>query len=840
MAQPPAEPHVDIVVDDTSPLVLYTPPADGTAAPAGWASRCAAPGPSTAQCVGTSLHVTSADGAALSLRWNGTAVALYGFFPTSAAGFPASVSYSVALDGTATTNYASALAPDADPAKSILAAFADLTNGEHSVQLTLHSSPTPGDPSVSLQFDRAVLTAGLPPQAMKQSSNVTLTTRMLDDEAVSFHGQWSFASDLLPRQNASFHTSNNIGDRASVAFNGTSVTLAGLTTPLSGAYNISLDGAPPQTFSARSPHNLSGPTLLFLATGLDPTTLHTLDVVNAGPLDGDDGAGALLIIGSVNVTTVATSNGAQPAAAMGSSAGLRAGTIAALAVGIFVAALVLLVLLVCYARRRRRARQRKQSFLVNPRVSARRLSFLRPRRSHAGDAEKGRKGSPRAAPEHDILDIRKLDDEYEDEDVREVPAAQGGVDVRGMRHASQNSDGSFSISLPELSGQAYARVRTDGDSPSPTGGPAAASPSCTPPPPPTLRASTAAPAASPTSPRSPRPRGPREMRSSTLGAAREAPQSILLKPLQPLSALPAASDGAGAGAGASGAPALLPPPDISPLRVNFEEGPPDERDARPRRKSTPRSAASGLALPPALRHALHQWGFRAPADGAGEDTGRAVPRYSFLDMDSSASQSSGSRSARHSHTASTRASSRSRRGSSAGEAGGGDARALALSMTVAGGPTSSHPSASPAVSLHAVPLPPLRVPPPPPRPAGDDVPQSVHPADLAELLPSPTESIPMTVSDIHFRYSTQSSVSVLEARAPPPPPVTAPPQEPRPYIVQRLIGAPDAGPDPSTPYGTSRVSAPVPSSSSSTFWGGRPRNTASGPTFSSFMPTRGT
>ena len=55
---------------------------------------------------------------------------------------------------------------------------------------------------------------------MRRSSNITLVTRTLADDALSFHGQWSFNSDLLSGQNASFHTSNNLGDRASLSFNG--------------------------------------------------------------------------------------------------------------------------------------------------------------------------------------------------------------------------------------------------------------------------------------------------------------------------------------------------------------------------------------------------------------------------------------------------------------------------------------------------------------------------------------------------------------------------------------------------------------------------------------------
>lgn len=81
------------------------------------------------------------------------------------------------------------------------------------------------------------------------------------------------------------------------------MTLAGLTTPLSGAYNISLDNGPPETFFARSSFNLSSPTLLFFRTGLDPSIEHQLDIVNAGA--STDAQGSLLIISSVNVTTVA-------------------------------------------------------------------------------------------------------------------------------------------------------------------------------------------------------------------------------------------------------------------------------------------------------------------------------------------------------------------------------------------------------------------------------------------------------------------------------------------------------------------------------------------------------
>ncbi|EKM54681.1 uncharacterized protein PHACADRAFT_210467 [Phanerochaete carnosa HHB-10118-sp] len=858
----PNETQIVITIDDTSPTIAYAPFADTHGSPnltAGWNPSYSetgfTPDPANGEGVGTSLHVTSADGATLSLRWNGTAVSLCGFFPTSTSGFPSTVSYSIALDGTATTNYAFSFSPDSDPAKSVLASFTDLTNGEHVVELTMHN---PDDLDDILQFDRAVITSGLPAQPTNQSSNVTLVTQTLADDSVSFRGQWSFNSNLLPGQNASFHSSSNIGDQASVRFNGTSVTLAGLTTPLSGSYNISLDNGAPETFSARSSFNLSSPTLLFFRTGLNAGVVHQLDIVNAGASAGAQGS--LLIIGSVNVTTVEDGNGTQPA--MSTSRRLGAGTIAAIAVGAALAVVVIVALSVCYARRRL-VRQRKQGFIVNPRVSNRRLSFL-PRLRHHADPEKNDRG--RVSVDAEILDIShsKAGDGDEDEDEDEEARGRGDPeDPRDARHASQNSDGSYAINLPELPGQSYVRVRTEGDSPSPTRRFASTAPLAQTPPPRTTPSPVIFHAASPTSsiPRSPKPRGPREMRSS-LSISREGPQGILLKRVQ---TLPTDASMTLRADNQNTTLTTLSPSNNSPLRVNFEEAPEDS-ESRPQRKST-RSVASAISLPQSLRNAFH-WGHRASEVSSDIPTSegevRSYPRYSFLDMDSSASQSSGSRSARQS--ASTR-SSRSRQASTGPESSSGqcssDSQAprdnrmsLALSMTLAGGPTSSHPSLSPAISLQAVPLPPLSV--PELRIGADDadVPQSVHPTDLTELqlLPSPTDSIPLTVSDIHFRYSTQSSASTSGAesrgaqqqqqqRHPPMPPAPAPslastgqsPPDTRPYIVQKLTGSPNAGPDPSTPYGTPRLSAPTPSSSA--VWR-RPRAIASGPSFSSLMPSR--
>lgn len=528
-----------------------------------------------------------------------------------------------------------------------------------------------------------------------------------------------------------------------------------------------------------------------------------------------------------------------------SSPTLRRGTIAAVAVGVGLAVIALVALAVFYVRRRRRDKQRKEDFIVNPAVSHRRLSFMRrARRSQQVDAEKARPKGHHAHPSADveILDIsgRKDDDDDEDEDdghetsMLQIPGHSG----RASRHGSQNSDGSYSISLPELPGRGHVRVRSDGDSPSPTQRYAPASP-----PMPMMPARSPL-LGHPASPRSPKPRGPREMRSSTF---REGPQGILLKEMRtPL--VDAPDMGFQDTLRADTAALATQSQPVTPLRVNFDEG-----EARPQRRSRSKSAVSGISLPASLKQAL-SWAQGRSSDSPPErqpSEPEPYPRYSFLDMESSASQSqsSGSRSTRQSHSAQSqtvpsRASSRSRHQTEASGSTGpastdpqpprDDHRiSLGFSMTMAGGPTSSRPSLSPNISLQAVPLPPITV--PEPRVGAEDVPQSVHPADLAELLPSPTDSIPLTVSDIHFRHSTQSSLSPT-ADAPDPhrlsaahraghpplphtPTLAAPPTprpDPRPYIIQKLVGAPDAGPGPSTPFNTPRFPTAGPASPEST------------------------
>ena len=73
-----------ITVDDTSPTLVYSPFADPFGTPnltAGWnpffSETGYTPDPVSGEGNGTSLHVTSADGASLSLRWNGESTSFH-------------------------------------------------------------------------------------------------------------------------------------------------------------------------------------------------------------------------------------------------------------------------------------------------------------------------------------------------------------------------------------------------------------------------------------------------------------------------------------------------------------------------------------------------------------------------------------------------------------------------------------------------------------------------------------------------------------------------------------------------------------------------------------------
>jgi len=86
-----------------------------------------------------------------------------------------------------------------------------------------------------------------------------------------------------------------------------------------------------------------------------------------------------------------------------------------------------------------------------------------------------------------------------------------------------------------------------------------------------------------------------------------------------------------------------------------------------------------------------------------------------------------------------------------------------------------------------------------------------HPADLVSDNPtSPTDSVPMSVSDIHFRHSDteeQGSREHSSGGLPTHPPLPPAPAQPESYIVQRVLGI--STPSPNLPITTLTTPTPT-------------------------------
>lgn len=127
--------------------------------------------------------------------------------------------------------------------------------------------------------------------------SVNFDTETVDDNDIAFHGRWSF--ETAPSGTA-FHTSQALGDIAVTNFSGTqkifqlsalavlfsdltlgtTLLLQGITSPQSGNYTVTVDNVT-TSLSARSSFT-SYDSLLFFVTELDPSSVHSVQVANAG------------------------------------------------------------------------------------------------------------------------------------------------------------------------------------------------------------------------------------------------------------------------------------------------------------------------------------------------------------------------------------------------------------------------------------------------------------------------------------------------------------------------------------------------------------------------------
>ncbi|KAF8659700.1 hypothetical protein AX16_001803 [Volvariella volvacea WC 439] len=219
-----------------------------------------------------------ADSRIANLRVQGTGIQLLGL--------AANISYVTILDGEHVQS------PTVDSNENILASFQNLTNSVHSLTLQVVAPVSqPSPPTSVLFFDRALINTSPPSDTL---SNVTFATRPLNDANIAFLGRWSFIED----SDGSSHVSTTRGDRVRTRFLGkfilpsrskcyiyitlqllgTSLQLFGTTSPQSGLYNIKVDNIT-TTLSARSSFTNDN-SLLFFTSGLSMDQYHTLEVEN--------------------------------------------------------------------------------------------------------------------------------------------------------------------------------------------------------------------------------------------------------------------------------------------------------------------------------------------------------------------------------------------------------------------------------------------------------------------------------------------------------------------------------------------------------------------------------
>ncbi|KAL5523805.1 hypothetical protein ACEPAG_7978 [Sanghuangporus baumii] len=350
----------NLTIDDTSPQIAYFPATLNTTTPdlsSGWNQYFNGVGfntfPGEIGFRNASLHLTQMDGANFSIAFTGTAIELYGLAIQSA--------FSIVLDDESTPSSSLAASTSSnstsDPSTTLLASFSGLSQQDHIISFIAHTANanSTSDSLGMISFDRAVVTVS----TGSSDSDATITTTTISDTQMQFRGSWSFVNNsaLIPEGDHSCHITQAAGDQAQYSFKGSSIELGGLTNASAGLFNISLT-SDANTSTAIRQQQLSGfssfltYTTLFTASGLNADAMHTLTITNA--------ENKTLALNSMNITVVSggqTVPSASPPSQVNTVAGLSRGAIAGIAVASSLALLfligILALLFFCWRRRRR-------------------------------------------------------------------------------------------------------------------------------------------------------------------------------------------------------------------------------------------------------------------------------------------------------------------------------------------------------------------------------------------------------------------------------------------------------------------------------------------------------
>ncbi|KAK1230252.1 hypothetical protein PQX77_006681 [Marasmius sp. AFHP31] len=251
-----------IVVDDTSPTILYSPFSETFGAPnftAGWNplfNSTSLGGTPLNVGNSTTVHVTSRNDASFLINFQGTQIQLLG---SATAGADCRISVDNIPQNTSPTS-----------SNSTLATISGLQNTNHTLILKTVVAPSGANQTQSfIVFDRAIITSPVP----LNSSN-GFTSQPLPDDAISFTGHWNY----LDQSNPPVQQSNTVNDIARASFIGTSLQIRGTVSPEGGDYTVKLDNLTTR-LSARASYTQDN-TLLFYSSGLDPETVHMYELTN--------------------------------------------------------------------------------------------------------------------------------------------------------------------------------------------------------------------------------------------------------------------------------------------------------------------------------------------------------------------------------------------------------------------------------------------------------------------------------------------------------------------------------------------------------------------------------
>ncbi|KLO05469.1 hypothetical protein SCHPADRAFT_862370 [Schizopora paradoxa] len=332
----------NFLLDDTSPFYVYKPYANGQGNQTanGWVQYFSQNGFNSAggeDGSGDSSHITSFQGATVSLQFFGTDVTLFG---------TANGTYTISLDGT--------LQQLGSPPSNQLFSTSGLSNEAHTITLSFTDSS--GDDTKQLAFAGANLTS----TTQTQSS---LQTHIIDNSnttAINYAGTWSTsAAHQIPEP---YQITKTSGSSASMEFQGRAIAINGMTNFGWWVYQVELDGVP---YNRNASCLFINPnSTLFYQDGLDETKTHTVNITNvSGGMNLAVTSFTVFASGDIqaltqptNTSSNSTSPTTSPAAANTSSgSSSNSGTIAGAVIGVL-AFLALVAGLIFWFRRKRNAR----------------------------------------------------------------------------------------------------------------------------------------------------------------------------------------------------------------------------------------------------------------------------------------------------------------------------------------------------------------------------------------------------------------------------------------------------------------------------------------------------